>query len=215
MLTRFHWTTFDVHDLLPPDWRQDALAVAADADCRAFPRTPILTREGPEVTRISRGRVHADQVRVGLPWLHRLYHDAFRELAEQAVREPVRVAEDGRYGVVLNVQRGTDMRFECHVDSNPLSGLLFLTNHEAGGELVVSHDRSASSRTELERDCSVIRPHAGHLVLFDARQFPHYARPLAFEQDIRVLAAMNFYTRSFPESTRPRELNHYLYGDAL
>lgn len=215
MLTRFQWTTFDVHGLLPPDWRKDALAVAADADCRAFPRTPILTREASDVTHVNRGRVHADQVRVGLPWLHRLYHDAFRELAEQAVREPVRAAEDSRYGVVLNVQRGTHMRFECHVDSNPLSGLLFLTDHEAGGELVVSHDRSASSLTELERDCSVIPPHAGHLVFFDARQFPHYARPLASEQDIRVLAAMNFYTKSFPESTRPRELNRHLYGDPL
>jgi hypothetical protein len=35
------------------------------------------------------------------------------------------------------------------------------------------------------------------------------------EQDIRVLAAMNFYTKSFPESTRPRELNRHLYDDPL
>ena len=38
-------------------------------------------------------------------------------------------AADDRYGVVLNVQRGTKMRFECHVDSNPLTGLLFCTDH--------------------------------------------------------------------------------------
>ena len=40
-------------------------------------------------------------------------------------------AGDERYGVVLNVQRGTAERFECHIDSNPLTGLLFCTNHAA------------------------------------------------------------------------------------
>jgi hypothetical protein len=39
----------------------------------------------------------------------------------------VYAAADERYGTVLNVQRGTAMRFECHVDSNPVTGLLFCT----------------------------------------------------------------------------------------
>ena len=65
----------------------------------------------------------------------------------------------------------------------------------------------------MERDCSVIRPHAGHLIFFDARQHPHYARPLTAESDMRVVAVMNFYTESCPESTRPQELNRHLYGD--
>ncbi len=30
---------------------------------------------------------------------------------------------------------------------------------------------------------------------------------------MRVVAVMNFYTESSPESTRPRELNRHLYGD--
>ena len=71
------------------------------------------------------------------------------------------------------------MRFECHVDSNPLTGLLFCTDHSAGGELVIAHDPTAADVTSVERDCSVIRPHAGHLIFFDARHHPHYARPLA------------------------------------
>jgi hypothetical protein len=105
------------------------------------------------------------------------------------------------------------MRFECHVDSNPLTGLLFCTDHQAGGELVISNDPTAAGIAEVERDCSVIRPHAGHLVFFDARRHPHYARPLVAESDVRVLADMNFYTESSPESTRPPELNRHLYGD--
>ena len=57
-------------------------------------------------------------------------------------------AHDDRYGVVLNVQRGTEMRFECHVDSNPLTGLLFCTDHPDG------RAASSSSRTIPTRPTS-------------------------------------------------------------
>jgi len=99
------------------------------------------------------------------------------------------------------------------VDSNPLTGLLFCTDHQAGGELVFAHDATAAGVYSVERDCSVIRPRAGHLIFFDARRHPHYARPLAAASDMRIVAVMNFYTESCPESTRPRELNKHLYGD--
>lgn len=122
-------------------------------------------------------------------------------------------AQDERYGVVLNVQRGTTMRFECHIDSNPLTGVLFCTDHPVGGELVFAHDPEAADISGVERNCSVIRPHAGQLIFFDARQHPHYARALAKRSDLRVVAVMNFYTESCPETTRPKELNSHLYGE--
>ena len=216
MPTIFHWITFDVNYLLPHHWQRDVTAATGTADYRGFPRTPVVSREGPQVRSIPRGRVHADQVRLRLPWLYELYHGKFLELINKAWTEPVSTAADDRYGVVLNVQRGTGMRFEAHVDSNPVSGLLFLTDHPAGGgELAVSHDPTASDVIAIERECSVIRPHAGHLVFFDGRKYPHYARPLKCESDMRVLAVMNYYTDSCPESTRPRELNHHLYGDPV
>ena len=93
-------------------------------------------------------------------------------------------AADDRYGVVLNVQRGPSMRFECHVDSNPLSGVLFCSDHRAGGELVVAHDPAAADLESIDRDCSIIRPHAGHLLFFDGRDHPHYARTLLSEADV-------------------------------
>ena len=40
------------------------------------------------------------------------------------------------------------MRFECHVDSNPLTGLLFCTDHQAGGELVIANDTEAEGVAE-------------------------------------------------------------------
>jgi hypothetical protein len=209
----FRWTTFDMTSQLPADWQRGLIETAADADVREFPRTPILSREATDVSHIRRGRVHADQVQGVLPWLYQLYRADFLQLANSAWTEPVMPARDDRYGVVLNVQRGTTMRFECHVDSNPLTGLLFCTDHQAGGELVFANDLTATDVDAVERDCSVIRPHAGHLIFFDGRNYPHYARPLMSESETRVVAVMNYYTESCPETTRPPELNRHRFGE--
>jgi hypothetical protein len=213
MRSQFGWVTFDVSSSLPPGWQREIGTVAAAADFRDFPRTPVLSREAPEVPYVTRGRVHADLVRDRLPWLYQAYRGEFSDLAGQACAERVTPAHDERYGIVLNVQQGTSMRFECHVDSNPLTGVLFCTDHQSDGELVVAHDTAAADIATVERDCSVIRPHAGHLIFFDARKHPHYARPLTMDSGTRIVAVMNFYTESCPESTRPRELNRHLYGD--
>jgi hypothetical protein len=215
MLPTFQWTTFDVTGILPARWQHDTQDAAAEADVRAFPRTPVISREAADVSGITRGRVHADQVARRLPWLRELYRSGFRELAERAIGGSVATARDERYGAVLNVFRGTRMRFECHVDSNPLTGLLFVTDHDlgAGGELVFAHSRDAKSRADIDRSCAVIRSQSGHLIFFDGRFQPHYVRPLTLEGDTRVVAVMNYYTESYPESTRPPELNRHLYGD--
>jgi hypothetical protein len=180
---------------------------------REFPRTPVLSRESPGIQRIARGRVHAAEVRDRLPWLYKAYRNEVLELASDMTAEHVAAAQDDRYGIVLNVQRGTKMRFECHVDSNPLTGLLFCTDHARGGELIVAHDTGAEGVAEIEHNCSVIRPHMGQLIFFDARRHPHYARLLTQESETRIVAVMNFYTESCPESSRPNELNMHLYGD--
>ena len=203
----------DVTSLLPEGWQEAVRVVAADADFRLFPRTPILSREAPEVEYIERGRVDADTVMLRLPWLHKLYQNEFLEQAARIWGEHIYAALDDRYGVVLNVQRGKKMRFECHVDSNPVTGLLFLTGHPEGGELVISRDPDAIGVDGLERDCTLIKPEAGQLIFFDGKNHPHFARELPSESDVRVVAAMNFYTESCPESTRPPELNRHRFGD--
>lgn len=209
-----HVTLFDVTDHFPPNWQEDIGAVAAEADFRDFPRTPILSREAADVTHITRGRVHAIQVQQMLPWLYKLYRHEFLELAGRAWGEPIKPALDDRYGVVLNVLRGSTMRFECHVDSNPVTGLLFFTSHPAGGgELVIGHDPAGFGIETLERDGTTVTPQAGRLIFFDGKAHPHYARTLVSESDVRVVAVMNFYTESCPESTRPRGLNRHLFGD--
>jgi hypothetical protein len=210
----FRWTTYDLSGWLPAGWQEDVLATAEFADTRDFPRTPVLSRESPDVLEVTRGRVHADQVQDRLPWLYKAYRNEILELAnEVSPAEHVSGAHDDRYGLVLNVLRGTKMRFECHVDSNPLTGLLFCTSHASGGELVFARESGAVGIAAVERNCLAITPRAGQLIFFDARQYPHYVRSLADESGVRVTAVMNFYLPSCPETSRPPELNAHLYGD--
>jgi hypothetical protein len=218
MLPTFWWTTFDVSGMFPPQWKTDVRKAAIEADFRDFPRTPVISREAADIDRIPRGRLHADQVQSSLPWLPELYCSGFLDLAQRVAGvHPVRAAQDERYGVVLNVQHGSEMRFECHVDSNGLTALLFFTNHGpgAGGELVIANDSKASRMEEIDRSCSVLRPQAGHLILFDGRRNPHYVRALVSDADIRIVAVMNYYTDVGSETARPPELNRHLYGDEL
>ena len=51
------------------------------------------------------------------------------------------------------------MRYECHVDSNPIEGLLYLTEHPEGnrGELVVSLGYSAKGPDEIRNNSRVYK----------------------------------------------------------
>ena len=144
-----------------------------------------------------------------------LYEGWFRELGQLVCAEPLSIATDERITINLNLQRGSAMRYECHVDSNPLEGLLYVTDHPpgTGGELVVSHRLTARTVPEVDESAAIVYPRAGHLLFFDARQRAHYVRSLTSEDAVRVVVAMNFYTPSCPESSRPPDLNRHLFGD--
>lgn len=151
-----------------------------------------------------------------LPWIVDLYGGLFRELGERFARRAVMAASDRRYAVVLNVQDPGGDRSECHVDTNPIAGLLYATSHwpEAGGELAIAHNVRSRSVAEVDQDCSVIYPQKGHLVFFDGRSHPHYVRAVTGGAT-RIVVAMNYYTQECPESTRPADLDDYLYGSPV
>ena len=96
MTHRFRWSAVDVTSLLPRDWRDEIRTVAADADFRDFPRTPILSREAENVLHINRGRVRAEVVLSRLPWLYQLY----RAISATSPSRPggtTEAAADNRY----------------------------------------------------------------------------------------------------------------------
>jgi hypothetical protein len=215
MIDRFCWRSYDLNSLLPAGWRAKIISVATSESVRKVLRPRSVTsREGSPDLSIPVATVSGLRVKESLPWLHSLYVGLFRDLAQLGTHEPVLVATNPLYGAVLNVQSGTGMRYEAHVDSNPIEGLLYVTTHVegAGGELVVANNSSADSVAGIDADCSIVYPVSGNLVFFDARRFPHYVRALRAESDVRVVVAMNFYTPSCPESARPADLNAHLFG---
>ena len=206
-------TPFDVTDQFPGGWQKDIDEVAAGADFRDFPRTPILSREAADVTHITRGRVHAIQVQQGLPWLYKLYRHQFLELAGQAWGEPIEGPGRPVWRSPERPARQQDaVRVPRRLQPRDRPAVLHQPSRR-GGELVIGHNPSGSGVEELERDGTAVPPQAGQLIFFDGRTYPHYARSLVTESDVRVVAVMNFYTGSCPESIRPRDLNRHLFGD--
>jgi hypothetical protein len=213
-LPRFHWTTYDVRTLMPGNW-QDAVLLAATE--LATPKT-LLTRHS--TSREARADLALRAEGVGgqllaerLPWLRHLYETTFCDLAQLTTTEPVSIMGDPHFGIVFNVQRGSD-RYECHIDTNPIEGLLYCTSHPegAGGELVVSNRGDVSSVEDVDADATIVEPKAGYLVFFDGRHHAHYVRQLRNQDGLRVVAAMNFYVPSCPEASRPKDLNLHLDG---
>lgn len=211
----FLWHCFDLRPELPATWQTEVIAAAHQyATERALVPTSVTSREGSTVIELPVQTVGGASVAAKLPWLYDLYATRFRDLAQAITTEQVSIAQDIRYGINLNVQRGTGMRYECHVDSNPIQGMLYFTSHSpgTGGELVVSNLGDVGSKEAVDMNATRIYPVAGYLVLFDARDHTHYVADVAQTDGIRVAAAMNFYTPSAPESARPADLNRHLFG---
>jgi hypothetical protein len=193
----------------------EALAVADRLGTeRALVPTSVTSRESSQDLEIPVLTVGGTKVASELPWLYDLYRTRLRDLAQVLTDEPVSTAEDPRYAINLNIQRGRSMRYECHVDSNPIQGMLYFTDHPpgTGGELVVSNQGDVNGKDAVDEDAARIYPVAGYLVLFDARHHTHYVEGVQEPTGMRVAAAMNFYTPSAPESTRPADLNNHLFG---
>lgn len=209
----FTWHGFDLRPHLPDGWQEEILDYAQkNAVPKDIVPTSVTSRESADVKSLPVLTVGGQRISNELVWLDKLYRTTMLRLGQRCVDEELSVAKDPRYGINLNVQKGSSMRYESHVDSNPLEGLLYITSHPegSGGELVVANNLDATSVEEVDRDCTIIYPVAGHLVFFDARKHAHYVRPLLQPTDIRVVVAMNFYTPSCSESGRPSDLNDHL-----
>lgn len=215
MEKNFKWYEFDINDKLPIGWAEEVINLA-NIKAKLIILTPksITSRESDLNEKIETYIVDGFTIKENLPWLYDLYQNFFYEMAKKCISEPLYIANNTLYAINLNIQKGAKMRYECHVDSNPLQGLLYVTTHlkGTGGELVVSNIEDAYGKDEIEKNCKIIYPIKGHLIFFDARKNPHYVKPLINDEDIRIAITMNFYTASSPEEQRPEDLNIHLFG---
>jgi hypothetical protein len=211
---RFHWVTFDVRSLLPANWQEEILGVAKRfAKRKVLISTHSTSREARDDYQLPTQTVGGEEIATHLPWLRRMYEQDFRLLAQTTTREPVSLMSDPRFAIAINVQQGSD-RYECHVDTNPIEGLLYVTTHREGdgGELIVSNRGQAHSVEEVNEDASIVEPKAGYLLFFDGRNHSHYVAPMNNPNTLRVVVGMNYYVPSWTEEKRPADLNKHLSG---
>jgi hypothetical protein len=222
---QFGWHTFDVGTQLPRGWDQEIAAIARS--CKVYKELvsghSVTSREASPDVVVPVFTVDGTVIARRLPWLAQLYHGLFRELAQRAFpAEKIMTAQGVQYGLNLNVQhRGVGMvRYECHVDSNPVQGLLYTASRlpGTGGELVVSNRGDVRGVEAIDADAARIIPVAGHLLLFDGRGHSHYVSALSGDghgtivAGSRTVVAMNFYTPSCPEEDRPADLSGHLFA---
>ncbi|MGA4604206.1 2OG-Fe(II) oxygenase family protein [Pseudoalteromonas maricaloris] len=173
----------------------------------------VTSRESENVKNIDSLVVDGNKIRKSFPFLFDLYENEVLELVRNSFFDNPVLASNDLYAINLNIQYGNSMRYECHVDSNPIQGVLYLTEHTEGGELIVSHEQSAVGVDEISLNCVTIKPEVGMLYLFDGRKNPHFVNSLKKEKDLRIAVTMNFYTNECNEEQRPTDLNEHLFNN--
>ncbi|WP_280432068.1 2OG-Fe(II) oxygenase [Nocardia brasiliensis] len=209
----FSWTTFDVNPFLPNNWDAELEDIAAKyGKNKILKPTSVTSREDFDVQGVAVRTVGGICLIKNASWLHGLYVGPFKTLAQRAARGPVYCARDQRIGINLNIQIGSVSRYEAHVDSNPIEGLLYVTTHfpGEGGQLVVGLRSSARGVKEIGSRSAMIYPVRGHLIFFDARSSPHFVQALKSDDSQRLVVAMNYYTDECTEADRPSDLNRHL-----
>lgn len=192
--------------VLPPRWDSDILGVVT-----AHGVETILTGSGS--TSRERRSNHQMRVRVAdgpavkehLPWLWDLYATYLKEVSASWFGRPLYTANRIHTTVNINHLAGRGARYEWHVDSNPVTGLLFVTDAPIGfgGSLVFQPNNMTRS---------IVRPKAGTFICFDAREIPHCVTPLRTD-GIRISVPMNYY-ESATEQLRPVDLDEQIYSPA-
>ncbi len=188
-------------EVFPPDWQLQLFDVinrrAVWTDLTSDTPTSL---EDPGVV-IRYRLVTGDVVAEEAAWLDSLYRTTLVAFASALADEDMVPAEDLICGININVLEQAGARYELHTDSNPLTGILFVTSHDRrdGGAL----------RFEGPEETIELYPQAGDFVLFHATRTPHFVTPL-MRHVLRVSVPMNFYTRS-GGSTRPVGLDEALY----
>ena len=212
-LMPFHWHVFDLAVVLPVGWDTELLDLAQRRAARHTFRPLMATAREDADAEIPLETVNGEHLAAEAPWLVGLYTGWFRQLAQQLSDEELFTTTTLNRALSLNILRPDGARYPCHVDSNPMQGLLYLCDLDpsTGGGLVVARDRSAATVADVDAECGVIYPRRGQLYLFDARAHAHYVEPLR-SPVTRAVVTMNYYSPSCPESVRPAGLDEQLFS---
>ncbi|MFD3425314.1 2OG-Fe(II) oxygenase [Nocardia fluminea] len=193
----------DVRQMLPTGWPAEIDNLSRTVARRAHLVGGVSTSLESPGTSISYRLIDGLGVAKYLPWLVRLYETEFLTIAERFSARRLIVDRETVSSVNVNILVPGERGYEWHVDSNPVTGLLFLSSHlhSEGGMLEF---KSADGHLFS------IEPLAGALAVFDARTCPH--RVTAPTNSLRISAPMNYFGLG-EYRNRPDDLDNVLYGN--
>jgi len=199
------WFDLNTMEVLPPGWIEDIYGVIAGSARAVEMQGESSTSREELNASIKYEVVTGDVIRERLPWLWNLYEHQFVGFATSVAGRPMKISKFEKSAINMNVLNGTEARYEWHVDSNPLTGLVYVNSltQEDGGELVF----------EVGGRHVPVYPRSGHLAFFDARELPHTVMPL--KKDLcRISIPMNFFFAEEDE-VRPADLDDHIYGPSV
>lgn len=164
--------------------------------------TPDSTLESPDDS-LTYSIASGELISKKLPEVYRLYEETLPELVRSHVGLSIVPSKYPRTAVTLNLLSEGE-RYELHVDSNSVTGLLYINTllENEGGALRLYYP----GRKPLD-----IQPVAGDFLLYDARWVPHEV--LSVRAKIgRLSLPMNYFLETDIE-LRPDLLDNYLFGD--
>lgn len=189
-------------EYLPKDWDRKIVEV-----CQHHARDAILfgnstTSLEEDFVRLPYRLLDGIAVSKLIPWLTNLYRDPFRKLASRLTGREIYCSQSLINSINVNILDKVGSRYERHLDSNSLTGLLFVTTAAArdGGELVF----------EFPEQAIAIKPRLGNLLFFTATGVPHKVEPLR-SNSARVSVPMNYYFDG-DKQDRPIGLDTALYN---
>lgn len=200
------YQSFDLlaQNLLPDKWDEQIRKLVEEHAKYVFLDGKSSTSREPDGSQgASYYVVLGGTIRHHLPWLYNIYSNELAQLASQVAKTQVTLSPDIDSAININTIKGEGSRYEWHVDTNPLTGLLYVTTHteEDGGQLTF----------RLPNKDISIYPKSGVFLAFDARSIPHAVAPLK-KGGIRISIPMNYYTQEAPfSSVRPTDLDDYIY----
>ena len=179
-------------NLLPIGWEEEIFNISQNNSTQVhLDGTHITSREPKNTPGMDVYMVEGSIIKDQLNWLYMLYSNQILNFANQYFDGNFECSESLDSAITLNALRGKNSRYELHVDSNPMTGLLFATTHteEDGGELLFVHNDKKI----------VVNPKSGTLLLFDGRGIPHTVLPLK-NDSVRISIPMNYYFENQQQS---------------
>lgn len=226
---QFEWDARSASRYLHEGWQTELIAYTQkNMKLHYIEANDETSREQDRSIKIPTLVVSGNQILEQIPWLYDFYRGPALKMMQEFYRtEELVCAKNPLYAINLQAaydvdNKGTPMRYECHVDWAP-TALLYATSHPpgTGGELVVANSPEYFG-ADILKDCVRIYPQSGKLVCIDARKYPHYVEPLkpksfgssvVKDRPFRVVVVMLYCTTesgSCPESSRPQELDFHL-----